>query len=181
MTVRFNPPPNWPPPPAGWAPPANWQPDPGWPPAPAGWTLWVDDNPIAPVAPAAPSGPVTIAAKSQGDDTHQPVPVASSLRAQTGINAPTSRFRPILYLIAGICAFVMVVLGASSFITDDCTPNGMSYTCISRGSSSVHLQTTLNIPLLIGALILALLLVGIGVRGIRRANQAREHHQQGTP
>jgi len=74
MTVRFNPPPNWPPPPAGWAPPANWQPDPGWPPAPAGWSLWVDDNPIAPVAPAAPSGPVTIAATSQGDDTHQPVP-----------------------------------------------------------------------------------------------------------
>src|SRR5450830_340524 len=74
MTVRFNPPPNWPPPPAGWAPPANWQPDPGWPPAPAGWTLWVDDNPIAPVAPAAPPGPVTIAATSQGDYTQQPVP-----------------------------------------------------------------------------------------------------------
>jgi hypothetical protein len=123
MTVRYNPPPNWPPP-AGWAPPANWHPDPGWPPAPAGWTLWVDDNPIAPVAPAAPSGPVTIAATSQGDDAHQPVPVASSLRAQTGINAPTSRFQLILYLIVGICAFATVVLGASSFITDDCTPNG---------------------------------------------------------
>ena len=75
----------------------------------------------------------------------------------------------------------MVVLWASSFITDDCTPDRVSHTCISRGRSSVHLQTTLNIPLLIGALVLALLLVGIGARGIRRANQAREHHQQGTP
>ena len=180
MTVRFNPPPNWPPPPAGWTPPANWQPDPGWPPAPAGWTLWVDDYPIAPVTPAATSGPPAIAATSRGDDTHQPVPVASSLRARNGINAPTSRFRSILYLIVGICAVAMVALGASSFITDDCTPNGMSYTCISRGSSSVHLQTTLNILPLIGALVLAPLLIGIGVRGIRRANQAREHHQQET-
>lgn len=108
-------------------------------------------------------------------------PVASSLRAQTGVNAPTSRFRPIMYLIVGICGFAILGIAALSFITDDCTPNGMSYTCISPGSSGVQLQTTLNIPLLIGALILALLFVWIGVRGIRRANQAREHHRQGTP
>jgi hypothetical protein len=58
---------------------------------------------------------------------------------------------------------------------------GMSHTCIFRGSGSVHLQTTLNIPLLIGALIAAPLLVWTGVRGIRWASQAREHHQQRTP
>ncbi|SOD71493.1 hypothetical protein SAMN05892883_1010 [Jatrophihabitans sp. GAS493] len=38
---RFNPPPNWPHPPAGWVPPAGWAPDPAWGPLPAGWPLWV--------------------------------------------------------------------------------------------------------------------------------------------
>jgi len=40
MTAVFNPPPNWPPPPAGWTPPPGWQPDPAWGPAPEGWQLW---------------------------------------------------------------------------------------------------------------------------------------------
>lgn len=43
MTPRFNPPPNWPQPPAGWVPPADWRPDPGWPALPFGWQLWIDD------------------------------------------------------------------------------------------------------------------------------------------
>lgn len=42
--MRFNPPPNWPPPPPGWAPDANWAPDPTWPPPPPGWPLWVEDD-----------------------------------------------------------------------------------------------------------------------------------------
>lgn len=45
MAKRFNPPPNWPAPPAGWQPPADWQPDPAWGPAPQGWQLWVDEPP----------------------------------------------------------------------------------------------------------------------------------------
>ncbi|MBS9534615.1 hypothetical protein KIH27_13560 [Mycobacterium sp. M1] len=44
MTLRFNPPPNWPPAPPGWVPDPNWQPDPSWPPAPPGWRLWVEDT-----------------------------------------------------------------------------------------------------------------------------------------
>ena len=52
MTLRFNPPPNWPAPPTGWTPPAGWQPDPSWGPAPEGWNFWVDD-----AAAAAVSGP----------------------------------------------------------------------------------------------------------------------------
>jgi HNH endonuclease len=44
-TMRFNPPPGWPPAPAGWAPPPGWQPDPSWPPVPAGWQLWVPGTP----------------------------------------------------------------------------------------------------------------------------------------
>lgn len=44
MGLRFNPPPNWPPPPAGFEPGPVWRPDPSWPPAPPGWQLWVDDG-----------------------------------------------------------------------------------------------------------------------------------------
>lgn len=44
MTMRYNPPPNWPTPPAGWAPPPGWQPDVSWGPPPAGWKLWADDR-----------------------------------------------------------------------------------------------------------------------------------------
>jgi hypothetical protein len=39
--VRFNPPPNWPAPPAGWRPAPGWTPDPGWGPPPPGWQLWI--------------------------------------------------------------------------------------------------------------------------------------------
>ena len=44
MAWRFNPPPGWPVPPAGWSPPSGWTPDPSWPPLPHGWPLWVDDR-----------------------------------------------------------------------------------------------------------------------------------------
>ncbi|RJL34283.1 DUF4041 domain-containing protein [Bailinhaonella thermotolerans] len=40
MEYRFNSPPGWPVPPAGWRPPEGWQPDPSWPPAPPGWQFW---------------------------------------------------------------------------------------------------------------------------------------------
>src|SRR3954468_21560160 len=41
---RFNPPPGWPEPPAGWVPPSNWHPDPSWPAAPVGWSFWTEDD-----------------------------------------------------------------------------------------------------------------------------------------
>jgi hypothetical protein len=41
--MRYNPPPNWPQPPAGWTPPAGWQPDPEWGPAPDGWEVFVKE------------------------------------------------------------------------------------------------------------------------------------------
>jgi len=49
MAVKYNPPPTWPPPPAGWTPPPGWQPDPAWGPPPEGWQLWtkVRANPAA--------------------------------------------------------------------------------------------------------------------------------------
>jgi len=39
--LRFQPPPGWPAPPAGWRPGRDWHPDPSWPPAPPGWRYWV--------------------------------------------------------------------------------------------------------------------------------------------
>ncbi len=44
MSKRFNPPPNWPAPPAGFRPLPGWQPDPSWPPPPPGWELWIEDG-----------------------------------------------------------------------------------------------------------------------------------------
>lgn len=43
MTQRYNPPPNWPAPPAGWTPGPGWRPDPNWPEPPPGWQLFIDD------------------------------------------------------------------------------------------------------------------------------------------
>lgn len=48
MAARFNPPPNWPAPPAGWTPTPGWTPDPAWGPAPEGWQLWIEDSAPAP-------------------------------------------------------------------------------------------------------------------------------------
>ena len=42
--MRFNPPPNWPQPRAGWVPPPGWKPDPSWPQPPLGWPLWIADD-----------------------------------------------------------------------------------------------------------------------------------------
>ncbi|MDP9696669.1 UNVERIFIED_ORG: hypothetical protein J2X79_004252 [Arthrobacter globiformis] len=42
--TRYNSPPNWPPPPAGWRPPPGWKPDPVWGPPPSGWKFWVEED-----------------------------------------------------------------------------------------------------------------------------------------
>lgn len=42
--MKFNAPPNWPRPPAGWSPPPDWEPDPSWPQPPPGWPLWVAED-----------------------------------------------------------------------------------------------------------------------------------------
>lgn len=48
MGYRFNVPPNWPSPPAGWVSPSDWRPDPSWGPAPDDWTFWVWDDSAVP-------------------------------------------------------------------------------------------------------------------------------------
>jgi len=62
MGLRFNPPPNWPPPPPGFVPPPRWQPDPAWPPPPPGWQLWVPDD-------SDPAGPADHAGNGLRDVT----------------------------------------------------------------------------------------------------------------
>ncbi len=65
--MRFNPPPNWPQPPAGWTPPPDWEPDPTWGPAPEGWQFWLSDKqpagqyaaPAGQYRPAKPGGSKT--------------------------------------------------------------------------------------------------------------------------
>lgn len=47
VTMRFNPPPNWPTPPPGWRPGPGGKPDPAWDPPPPGWNIWVDESPDA--------------------------------------------------------------------------------------------------------------------------------------
>ncbi|MEV0799444.1 DUF4041 domain-containing protein [Kribbella sp. NPDC050281] len=58
MSYRFNPPPNWPSPPAGFVPEPGWEPDPSWPPAPPGWQLWVENVPVGSHASAVPEPPL---------------------------------------------------------------------------------------------------------------------------
>lgn len=63
--MRFNTPPGWPEPPAGWTPPPDWKPDPGWPRMPAGWQLWLhDEDESLPPTPVEPDP----------DAVHAPVP-----------------------------------------------------------------------------------------------------------
>ncbi len=67
--MKFNPPPNWPQPPAGWIPPLGWKPDPAWPPPPTGWMLWLPDEDASavdqptPRAASTPSDPSPAAPK----------------------------------------------------------------------------------------------------------------------
>lgn len=53
--MKFNTPPDWPQPPAGWTPPPGWTPDPSWPAAPEGWQFWLEDEkPTTGHEPASP-------------------------------------------------------------------------------------------------------------------------------
>lgn len=77
--LRFNPPPGWPAPPAGFTPPPGWQPDPSWPPPPPGWQLWAEDDaaPAGPVPGAGPQPPaMSPQAAATGDTVVRPIPPA---------------------------------------------------------------------------------------------------------
>lgn len=73
--MRFNPPPGWPQPPAGWVPPPGWKPDPAWPPMPEGWQLWLpDEDTETPVGTHAPVMPDPAIAEIPVQPTVPPPP-----------------------------------------------------------------------------------------------------------
>lgn len=81
--MKFNPPPNWPQPPAGWVPPPAWKPDPSWPPPPVGWVLWLPDadasNASQPTQHTVPTPSAAALASPTGSDS-----TASELIARIG-------------------------------------------------------------------------------------------------
>src|SRR5664279_4234582 len=88
MTTRFNPPPNWPQPPAGWVYPVDWQPDPHWPAPPDGWPFWVDEG-TTPGAPQPQAGPQAmlispLTPTTSADTPTQPKPGHTSRRPGSG-------------------------------------------------------------------------------------------------
>lgn len=107
MSTRFNPPPNWPAPPAGWTPPAGWEPDPAWGPAPEGWEIWVEE----PAGPEAEVPPVTygvVSPPSEGSTA----PTSPATDPQPPETARSSRLKgrkPLLIAGASIAAIAVVV------------------------------------------------------------------------
>lgn len=84
--MRFNPPPGWPQPPAGWVPPPGWKPDPSWPEPPPAWQLWLDDTPdpapapesAAPAADPAPAAAPAAPAEAPAPAAAAPAPAATA-------------------------------------------------------------------------------------------------------
>ncbi|SRR5579884_1264883 len=92
MTYRFNPPPNWPQPPAGWMPPPGWQPDPSWPAPPVGWQLWVE-VPSMHQGWYAPAGPTPAFAPNPLAPSGMPQPaVPEGSPVDAGRSAAVGRF-----------------------------------------------------------------------------------------
>lgn len=105
--MRYNPPPNWPQPPAGWTPPTGWQPDPSWSPPPPGWQLWLEDKPakhttrnvilavlgvllVIGVIGAVANGTKTPATSSAPTSAAAPAAVTTAAVATTGVPATSA-------------------------------------------------------------------------------------------
>jgi len=138
MSLRYNPPPNWPPPPADWTPPPGWRPDPSWGPPPPGWRLWVPGPPAYTRPPAAaPSGPAGLspglAARNSGTTM---VAVAAASCGLAGFVPPLwaarqrphdAPFRKRMFATAGGLAaleLLGVVLTSTADVDSTGTPTG---------------------------------------------------------
>src|SRR5688500_4547662 len=117
MTMRYNPPPNWPQPPAGWTPPPGWRPQAAWGPAPPGWQFWVEVHPSAPVPgqgaqPTSTNGyaMVAVSAASCGLAGFVPPLWAAKQRPDDG------RFRRLMYAVSGgLFALMVSAMGLVGF------------------------------------------------------------------
>jgi hypothetical protein len=81
--MRFNPPPGWPQPPAGWVPPAGWNPDPSWPDPPQGWQLWVPEH-EADLATDTGPAPAAGSTEPGWDPLFDPMPATAGTTAGAG-------------------------------------------------------------------------------------------------
>jgi Domain of unknown function (DUF4190)/Septum formation len=119
MGLRFNPPPGWPPPPAGFVPPPGWQPDPSWPPPPPGWQLWVPDDTEPTPGPMPPMPGPTPAVGVPGPAGPAPYggPPSAYPAGQAPYGAPAAAERPrtsgfaIASLVFGIIGGILLSVG----------------------------------------------------------------------
>ena len=128
MALRYNSPPNWPQPPAGWTPPPGWRPLAAWGPAPPGWQFWVEGPP-----PPLPSQ----AAQSQSTNGYAMVAVAATSFGLAGFVPPLwaakqrpddAEFRRRMYAAsAGLFALMVSALGLIAVANEDSSgsPTGL--------------------------------------------------------
>lgn len=104
--MRFNPPPNWPPPQDGWVPSPGWTPDPSWPPPPPGWQLWIDDE--------APSGGLPGGNAPPPPANPQGGPWPSAATSPPGSASPQTPRKFVIGLAAA--AAVILAIGVTAVI-----------------------------------------------------------------
>lgn len=116
MALRFNPPPGWPKPPAGWLPPPGWKPDPTWPPPPPMWPLIVDD-----LETSHTHGLSTPTQPEPRDTAEQPktTPYAAPPPEKSWYESKYFVFA----LVAAVCVFVVVRYAAASNDSTDTSLN----------------------------------------------------------
>lgn len=83
--MRFNPPPGWPRPPAGWSPPDGWKPDPSWPAPPVEWPFWVPDDLDARSVPDD-----SVSSRAPAVPTREQAPANPGVEVPTGVQRPSS-------------------------------------------------------------------------------------------
>ncbi|MGQ1798873.1 hypothetical protein ACT4S5_17300 [Kocuria oceani] len=129
--MKFNAPPNWPQPPAGWTPPPNWFPDPAWGPAPDGWQFWVEEAQPA-------SSPATTRRRKKKKTSS----VLTRLKS-IWVSAVSSGSRHWVFggagLIVGLLLGVVVGAGASSPVTSVASGSG---TVPGAGSADMSFGST---------------------------------------
>lgn len=111
--ARFNPPPGWPQPPAGYHPPATWQVDPSWPTPPPNWPFYLDaaGRPTNPPPGAWLSTPIP---QPQTPPLNPNVPLVLDYQHQSAVGAPPTpkkrRLRLWLGLLTG--TLILALIGA---------------------------------------------------------------------
>lgn len=145
--MRFNPPPGWPPPPAGWQPTADWAPDAAWPTPPDGWQLWLpaDEETAQP----------TVASAS---DRAAPLTAGAALRdgwERLGANAlPWLGIGALFYLVVLVGYLIISRLWLSSLF-DSLSSGSIGHSLIAPGFSGSVVAVSIIFQLMAFAVITA--------------------------